>query len=59
MTDDEERSVPAVRSRLAGVLSDERVAEHLSNGAFRLDGRVVTDLDMPAPLGTRIIIGAP
>ena len=48
-----------VRSRLAGVLSDERVAEHMRNRALRLDGVVVTDLDLPAPAGTRIVIAAP
>ena len=48
-----------VRSRLAGVLSDERVAEHMRNRALRVDGVVVTDLDLPAPAGTRIVIAAP
>ena len=50
---------PAEASRLAGVLSDERVAEHMRNRALRLDGVVVTDLDLPAPAGTRIVIAAP
>ena len=40
-------------------LSDERVAEHVRNRALRLDGVVVTDLDLPAPAGTRIVIAAP
>ena len=50
--------VPSVRSRLAGVLSDERVAEHLRNLALRLDGEVVDDLDVPAPIGSRMVIAA-
>ena len=53
------QAAPTVRSRLAGVLSDERVAEHMRNRAVRLDGVVVTDLDLPAPAGTRIVIAAP
>jgi hypothetical protein len=50
-------TVPTVRDRLAGVLSDDRVAEHLRNRALRLDGEVVDDLDTPAPPGTRIVVG--
>jgi len=53
------QTVQTVRSRLAGVLSDERVAEHVRNRALRLDSVVVTDLDLPAPAGTRIVIAAP
>lgn len=55
----QEQGGPTVRSRLAGVLSDDRVAEHVENRALRLDGEVVTDLDVPAPVGTRIVIAAP
>ena len=37
MTDQEERPVPTVPSRLAGVLSDERRAECLASGTLRFD----------------------
>jgi hypothetical protein len=57
MNGEGEQSAATVRSRLAGVLSGERVAEHLATGALQLDGQVVTDLDTPAPLGTRLVIG--
>jgi hypothetical protein len=57
--DQQGQTVQTVRSRLAGVLSDERVAEHVRNRALRLDGVVMTDLDLPAPAGTRIVIAAP
>ena len=53
----QEQATPTVRSRLAGVLSEERVARHLRNRALRLDGEVVTDLDTPAPTGTRLVVG--
>ena len=58
MSDEQHQPVPTVRSRLAGVLSDDRVTEHLGNATLRLDGQIVVDLDMPAPAGTRIIITA-
>lgn len=58
MSEEPEQAVPTVRSRLALVLSDERVAEHLRNRVLRLDGEVVGDLDMPAPPGTRIVVAA-
>jgi hypothetical protein len=56
VSDEQEQPVATVRSRLAGVLSDERVTEHMARGALQLDGEVVTDLDVPAPPGTRIVI---
>jgi hypothetical protein len=54
---DEELAVPTVRTRLAAILSDERVEMHMANGVVLLDHVVVTDLDTPAPEGTRIVIG--
>ncbi len=54
----QEQAAPTVRSRLAGVLSDDRVAEHLRNRALRLDGDVVVELDTAAPSGTLVVIAA-
>ena len=41
ISDDTEPPVPTVRRRLKGVLSDDSITEHLTNGALRLDGNVV------------------
>jgi hypothetical protein len=46
-----------VRSRLAVFFSDERVAGHLERKVILLAGEVVTDLDLPAPMHQRLIIG--
>jgi hypothetical protein len=46
------------RLRAAGV-SDERIQAHLAAGTIRLDGETMTDLDQPAPEGTRPLIGPP
>jgi len=56
MSDETEQPVPTVRSRLAGALSDQRVAVHMANGALQLGGEVVTDLDTQAPPGKRLVI---
>ena len=55
VTDDE--PVPTtVRDRLtAAGLSSERIAEHMTAGRVRVDGQLVTDLDTPAPAGTRVV----
>lgn len=47
---------PTVRSRVldAGI-SPERLAGHFERGTVQLDGQTVTDLDTPAPRGTRIV----
>jgi hypothetical protein len=46
-----------VRDRLtAAGLSDERIEEHLTAGRLRVDGELVTDLDTPAPAGTRVVV---
>jgi len=58
MSDEQHQPVPTVRSRLAGVLSEDRVSEHLGDATLRLDGQIVVDLDMPAPAGTHLIIAA-
>jgi hypothetical protein len=41
---------------LAAGLSPERIEEHTTAGRVRLDGFEVTDLDTPAPAGTRVVI---
>jgi hypothetical protein len=44
-----------VRDRLiAAGLSDERIEQHMTAGRVRVDGELVTDLDAPAPAGTRV-----
>ncbi|MDN5915114.1 MAG: hypothetical protein L0I76_08420 [Pseudonocardia sp.] len=46
-----------VRERLAAAgLSEQRVAMHLENKVLQIDGQTVTDLDQPAPAGSRINI---
>ena len=46
-----------VRDRLAAAgLSDSRVDEHMAAGRVRVDGEPVTDLDAPAPTGTRVVV---
>ena len=57
VTDDE----PAltVRDRLtAAGLSAERIEQHMTAGRVRVDGEPVTDLDTPAPAGTRVVVWA-
>ena len=56
VTDDQPAPL-TVRDRLtAAGLSDERIEEHISTGRVRVDGELVTDLDAPAPAGTRVVI---
>ncbi len=57
MADQEERPVPTVPSRRAGVVSDERRAECMASGTLRFDGAVVIDRPTRAPPGTRIVVG--
>lgn len=53
-----EHAVPTVRDRLrAAGLSAARIATHAEAGTIRCDGALVTDLDQPAPPGTRLLIG--
>ena len=48
-----------VRDRLiAAGLSDERIEQHMTAGRVRVDGELVTDLDTPAPAGTRVGVWA-
>lgn len=50
-----EEPTPTVRSRaLAAGITEEHLRAALERGAIRLDGENVTDLDTPAPPGTRI-----
>ncbi|MGE0346561.1 MAG: hypothetical protein AB7N73_12165 [Gemmatimonadales bacterium] len=45
---------PTVGDRLrAAGISEERIAQHLAQGAITLDGEPVFDLDDLAPAGTR------
>lgn len=47
-----------VRDRaLAAGITEQALAAHHERGAVLLDGEPVTDLDVPAPDGTRINIG--
>jgi hypothetical protein len=51
MSDEEERPVPAVPSRLAGVLSGERRTECMASGTLQFDGDVVIDGHTRVPRG--------
>ena len=51
MSDEEERPVPTVPIRLAGVLSDERRAEGMASGTLQLDGDDVIDRHTRVPRG--------
>jgi hypothetical protein len=56
VTDDEPTTL-TVRDRLtAAGLSAERIEQHMTAGRVRVDGELVTDLDTPAPTGTRVAI---
>ncbi|RZT85550.1 hypothetical protein EV383_2423 [Pseudonocardia sediminis] len=47
----------SVRERaVAAGMSPERVTLHWENKVLLLDGEVVSDLDQPAPPGTRLAI---
>lgn len=51
-------TVPTVRERvLAAGVPEERLNQHHQRGAVLLDGVPVTELDTPAPPGTRINFG--
>lgn len=52
MTDE---PTPTVRSRAqAAGITEQHLQAAFERGAVRLDGEPVTDLDTPAPTGTRI-----
>ena len=54
---DDEPAPTTVRDRLtAAGLSDERIEQHMTAGRVRVDGELVTDLDAPAPAGTRVVV---
>ena len=56
---DDEPAPTTVRDRLtAAGLSDERIEQHMTAGRVRVDGELVTDLDAPAPAGTRVVVWA-
>lgn len=48
--------VPTVEDRLRAQLSEARILMHLASKRLLLDGEIVTDLDTPAPPGTRITV---
>ncbi|MBN9739438.1 MULTISPECIES: hypothetical protein [unclassified Pseudonocardia] len=53
MSGDQEASAPTVRSRaLAAGITEEWLQMHFDRAAVLLDGVLVTDLDVPAPVGT-------
>jgi hypothetical protein len=55
----DEPAPTTVRDRLtAAGLSAERIDEHFMAGRVRVDGEPVTDLDAPAPTGTRVVVRA-
>jgi len=51
------QDVPTVRDRLAW-LGEDAIAQHFAAGRIHLDGEQVTDLDAPAPKGTRPVLKA-
>jgi hypothetical protein len=54
-----EEPTPTVRDRLtAAGLSAERIEQHMTAGRVRVDGELVSDLDAPAPAGTRVVVWA-
>jgi hypothetical protein len=54
---DDEPTPTTVRDRLtAAGLSDSRIEQHMTAGRLRVDGELVTDLNAPAPAGTRVVI---
>jgi hypothetical protein len=54
---DDEPTPTTVRDRLttAGP-STERIEQHMTAGRVRVEGELVTDLDAPAPAGTRVVV---
>ena len=40
----------------AAGLSEGRITEHATAGRVRVDGKLVTDLETPAPAGTRVVV---
>jgi hypothetical protein len=56
---DDEPTPTTVLDRLtAAGLSTERIEQHMTVGRVRVDGELVTDLDAPAPVGTRVVVWA-
>ena len=56
VTDDEPTPTIVPDLLTAAGLSDERIEQHMTAGRVRVDGKLVTDLDAPAPAGTRVVI---
>ena len=51
-----EEPTPTVRDRLtAARLSAERIEQHTTAGRVRVDDELISDLDAPAPAGTRVV----
>jgi hypothetical protein len=55
MTDDQVAASKLDRLVAAG-LSPERIEQRVACGRVRVDGELVTDLDTPAPVGTRVVV---
>ena len=59
MTDEHAPTTLTLRDRFtAAGLSDARIEQHMTAGRVRVDGELVTDLDTPAPVGTRVVVWA-
>jgi hypothetical protein len=58
VTDDEPAPTTARDRLTAAGLSDSRIEQHTTAGRLRIDGELMTDLDAPAPAGTRVVIWA-
>ena len=59
VTDEPAPATATVRDRLSAAgLSGERIEQHMTAGRVRVEGVLVTDLDAPAPAGTRVVVWA-
>jgi hypothetical protein len=56
VTDDEPAPTTVLDRLIAAGLSEARIEQHMTAERVRVDGELVTDLDTPAPAGTRVVI---
>jgi hypothetical protein len=54
--EDEPASTTVLDRLLAAGLSESRIEQHMTAERVRVDGELVTDLNAPAPAGTRVVI---